>query len=482
MSDWNFKNSNQNDKHRNKMTANKAPNITDVLFKGINGSLPLILYVAPVLIWTMLFIFLGFNPKAIARSAIATSVSNTLQEDINLISEKADNKDFLNMSKDDIIKSNKSEHFLLEKAKRKIEKSKASQSFGSNDYDAIEFDEALNPIFSEPIDSTQEAAIDVADLNYEMDKLKEDRERKYQQKRAEIKQREKERKAKIDQAIADNKQKKAAKEQQAYNEYQLEQAAYKQSVAQFHHSNGQGQYDSSNPSYSTKKKQVKSDFSFNTAIGLKDDFDLYEHKTKSVKIDSSHTKRPRAVNNQNNIASVLTNQIPLYATIDQARKVRNGQKVQIRITEEGFYQGLFIPANSIIYGICSFRQNRLNIMVPSINYDGEVIRTNMLAYDTDGIQGIYVDGKFNDFSKDLINEGLRTGSRIGFTSPNNPLGGLSLNLGRKANNKISVHIPSGYNILLYHGEVETLPSRQLNFRQLNGNQFNNHNYNNAYGY
>ena len=424
-----------------------TPSISDVLFKGINGSLPLGLYAAPVFIWVMLFIFFGVNPKAIARQATADSVSNTLQEDINLISEKVDNDDFLKMSKDDIIQSNKDEHFLLEKARRKIEKSKASQSFGSNDGDTIAFDTDLNPIISQDTTSTDSTEIDITDLNYEMNQLKEDRQRKYQQKRAEIQQREKERKAKIDQAIADNQRKQAAKEQQTYEEFQLEKAAYEQSVTQFHQHAANGHVQAY-PRHQPRKKEAKSDFSFHTATGLKDDLNRYDKPT----IKTAETA-PTAAPKRQKASDDIIQQIPLYATIDQAQKVRSGQKIQLRITQDGIYQGLFIPANAIIYGICNLRNNRLNITVPSIHYESEVIRTNMIAYDTVGIQGIYVDGKFNALSKDIINEGLRTGSRLGFASNQNPLSGLTLNLGRKANNQVSVHVPTGYPVLLYHGQV-----------------------------
>jgi len=457
----------------------KAPSPMEALFKGVNGSLPLILYVAPLMVWALIFNFIGFDTQNIASKIVQSTASNILQEDINLISEKVKDSDFFKMTKDDIIKSNQNDNFLFQKAKSKIEKSQASKSVGNYDENIVKFDSQLNPIIEDKVDADS-LAVDMSDLNYEMNKMKEERNFKYEQKKKEIAESERKRKQKIHQAIEDNRKKREAKEQQAYDEYQMEKTAYEHSVNAYHGNGTIAPYESTVNYKAQQKKetQPKPKFGFNTAIGLKDDFNFYDKHKAVQKVDSTSIQSKlknspvSPINDHNNIAE----QIPLFASIDQARKVRSGQKVQIRIMEDGFYQGLFIPANSIIYGICTISNNRVNITVPSINYNDEIIRTNMIAYDMDGIQGVYVDGSFNDVTRDVLNEGLRSGSRIGFSGSNNPLGNLTLGIGRKANNRVSVHIPTGYQILLYHGSV--------NKTNRTSNSFTN-NYNdssNSYGY
>ena len=445
----------------------KVPNLIEVLFKGVNGSLPLVLYVAPVFIWVMLFMCIGLDTQAMAREITEVAASNMLQEDINLISEKVKDSGFFKMSKEDIIKSSQNDNFLLQKAKKKIEKSLASKSIGLHDENRIEFDSSLNLLVEEAEENleTAEDSTVLNALDYEMKQMKTDRTFNYEQKKKEIELAERERKSKIEQAIEDNRRKRTAKEKEAYEEYQLEKEAYEQSVYAYHN-NGDPTKGGAPPPSSrvSKAKAAKPKFGFQTAIGLKDDFSLYDKDKAAAKraalradsiqqADQRNRLEPRLMNDANNIA----NQIPLYATIDQARKVRSGQKVQIRILEDGFYRGLYIPANSIVYGLCSINNNRINIVVPSIQYNNEIIRTNMIAYDMDGIQGVYVDGTFNDLTRDFVNEGLRAGSTLGLSSARNPLGNLSVKFGRKANNRVSVHIPSGYSILLYHGAVKEDP-------------------------
>ena len=129
-----------------------------------------------------------------------------------------------------------------------------------------------------------------------------------------------------------------------------------------------------------------------------------------------------------------------------AQKIKSGDKVQIRITRDGLHQGLFIPQNTILYGIAKLNQDRIKISVPSIHLEGEVYPAQLTIYDPDGLEGIYVDGTFNDWTKDAIQEGLSAGNSLGIQ---NSLGNFSLKLGRKANNRARVYVPSGYQVFLY---------------------------------
>jgi len=244
-------------------------------------------------------------------------------------------------------------------------------------------------------------------------------------------------------------------------------AAYEHSVQQYHAGDttsppSPSSINTKSNTTSTTTSSAKPSFGFNTAIGTKDQFQL----NRAIKIPSKEERNPLLVSDPKtkNIHSeeIAKSPSPLYATIDQAVKIRSGQKIQIRITKTGIYQGISIPANSIVYGICSIRNNRIQINVPSIQYQQVIIPTNMVAYDLDGLQGIYVDGSFNDITSDLINEGIRAGSTLGLNSNRNPLGNVSIKLGRKSNNRVSVYIPSGYPILLYDGTVtKTALSNEL---------------------
>ena len=100
----------------------------------------------------------------------------------------------------------------------------------------------------------------------------------------------------------------------------------------------------------------------------------------------------------------------------------------------------------ILYGICSISSNRLFVNISSINLNGKVIPTSLSAYDLDGIPGIYIDGAYQDATKQAINQGLADAGNLGLR---NTLGNLSIRLSRKANQKQTAFIPAGYKVLLY---------------------------------
>jgi len=101
--------------------------------------------------------------------------------------------------------------------------------------------------------------------------------------------------------------------------------------------------------------------------------------------------------------------------------------------------------NQIIYGICSVA-DRIKVRVSSININQRVVPSSLEAYDLDGMPGIYVEGADIDVGQEAIREGLREAGSLGIR---NPLGNLSLRLGRKANKSSAATIPSGYQVMLY---------------------------------
>jgi len=69
----------------------------------------------------------------------------------------------------------------------------------------------------------------------------------------------------------------------------------------------------------------------------------------------------------------------------------------------------------------------------------------------DGMAGIYIDGANNSVTKDVISQGLSDAANLGLS---NTLGNLSIKLGRKANSRTAVHIPTGYPVLLINNNIQ----------------------------
>ena len=417
------------------------------LFKGTNGGVSKILFVLPIIIITfggIIYLATNFQSVRVKKKIQAASMAVGLQDDINYISTKTKASEVFALSKKEMIKAEKSESFLMARAKRKLDKSVFSESMGVNDETLAGFDNDLSPTLrpvgaglsdnpeNTPGVSTSNMEVDSAqatdDLNYLMNKIKEDKKSKYHIL-------EEQRKQRLANAKLENKRKRKSLDQSTLS---AEAAAYQKGLA-----DNQAQYDAFHgttpiASDTYKKKPKKNKLSFNTAYGLKDDLNI---NVKKVPINTVENLAP--------IDPFEAQANALKAVIDQKQRFRTGDKIQLRILEAGFYQDVAIPKNTLLYGICSISANRLFVNISSINVNDRVIPSALSVYDLDGIAGIYIDGAYQDATKQAINQGLADAGNIGLR---NTLGNLSIKLGRKANQKQTAFIPAGYQVLLHDSQ------------------------------
>ena len=100
------------------------------------------------------------------------------QDDINYISTKTKASEVFDLTKKEMIKAEKSESFLIARAKRKLDKSVFSESMGVNDETLAGFDEYLSPTLSDNPENTPGISNNIEvdsitatdDLNYLMSK------------------------------------------------------------------------------------------------------------------------------------------------------------------------------------------------------------------------------------------------------------------------------------------------------------------------
>ena len=427
------------------LTIDSMTNIMNKLslfFKSSDGGLPKILYAIPIafmVIGGLVYLSMSIKKDTVKQKIKAASMAVGLQDDINYISTKTKASEVFALSKKEMIKAEKNENFLMARAKRKLDKSVFSESMGANDENFAGFDNSLSPLEDHPTlpDSTNvtaattsSAAIDsvkaMDDVNYLINKV-EERKSKYHLL-------EEQRKQRLAAAKLENKRKREALEQSTLS---AEAAAYQKGLA-----DNQAQYDAFHGTNTTQhstnpnnKKSKKNGLSFSTATGLKDDLNL---NVKKVPIESKEDLTP--------IDPFEAQAKALKAVIDQKQKFRTGDKIQLRVLASGGYGQYEIPKNTLLYGICSIRNNRLFVNISSIHLNGQVIPASLYVYDLDGIPGIYIDGAYQDATKQAINQGLADAGNLGLR---NTLGNLSINLGRKANQKQTAFIPAGYEVLLF---------------------------------
>jgi len=457
--------------------------------------IPTILYFLPFLFWGSIAIsFLNRdnlnqsiasnlinNPFAEELNATTSQIANTLQEDINFISEKVKDTDIFDMTKDEMIEETEKSTFLLEKGKRLLEKNTASQSEGIHDNKMVYFDSLLNIYVLDDRSNLEHKSKDLNDtdeLNYEMDQFK------YLNNSANYQNAITNQTESSAAIIERNRQKRLALEQDDIKASAMEANAYQQGVEDYYRKQHTYQdyaspadFNKQNNKANPPKNQSKSKLGFHTASGLKNQLNIdtnintnTESATESIIKDMSLSSNPSTSDgsmikenkpdSHSPKASFVIDQSKdniIHAIIDQGQKLKNGNKVQIRVIQDSYYYPngikdknlyLLLPANTLLYGICSFSQSRLKISIPSIQIpaiDQQIYSSNLNVYDMDGMEGIYIDGTHHELTNELITQALSSGSGLGLR---NRLGTVSLNMGRKANRNQKVYVPSGYPILL----------------------------------
>ncbi len=80
------------------------------------------------------------------------------------------------------------------------------------------------------------------------------------------------------------------------------------------------------------------------------------------------------------------------AVVHDGGTVTSGSKVKLRLLSDIIINGREVRSNSYIYGICAINGSRVDIEIASIQVSNTVVPVNMIVYDHDGMEGIYVNG------------------------------------------------------------------------------------------
>lgn len=84
------------------------------------------------------------------------------------------------------------------------------------------------------------------------------------------------------------------------------------------------------------------------------------------------------------------NTIP--ACISESQTLEQGGRVKLRLLAPLQAGSVTVPANSLVTGTADIRGERLDILVSSIEYAGNIIPVQLATYDIDGQRGIFVPG------------------------------------------------------------------------------------------
>ena len=138
--------------------------------------------------------------------------------------------------------------------------------------------------------------------------------------------------------------------------------------------------------------------------------------------------------------------IPVVVHEDQVFK--SGNTVKLRLTKEISADGITIPANTILHAVCQTSEDRLRMVVRSLQLNDQLIPLDLEVYDIDGIAGVNMPGLSNNTSGQLQSSAIQ-----GIQVPG--VGGLVNTVANQARMSASnsarqptVRLKAGYNLYL----------------------------------
>lgn len=109
----------------------------------------------------------------------------------------------------------------------------------------------------------------------------------------------------------------------------------------------------------------------------------------------------------------------IEAEVYETTTVLTGNRVKLRLLEEAWLNGVKIPVNTFLYGICEVSNERLQIEVLQIPVGEKFVRVEVTVCDLDGLPGLYVPDNASRKVAKEVGSSANTSSMFGVS--NNPL-------------------------------------------------------------
>lgn len=148
------------------------------------------------------------------------------------------------------------------------------------------------------------------------------------------------------------------------------------------------------------------------------------------------------------------------ACIHQDQTLTDGQAVKLRLLEPMQAGNIVVPKNTLVAGTTKVQGERLDILVSSIEYAGNIIPVELAVFDTDGQKGLSVPSSMEQeaFNEAMANIGSGLGTSISFAQSAGQqvamdvtrglLQGTSGYLAKKFRT-VKVKLKAGYKVMLY---------------------------------
>lgn len=150
----------------------------------------------------------------------------------------------------------------------------------------------------------------------------------------------------------------------------------------------------------------------------------------------------------------------IAACIHQDQTLTDGQAVKLRLLEPMQAGNIVVPKNTLVAGTAKVQGERLDILVSSIEYAGNIIPVELAVFDMDGQKGLSVPSSMEQeaFNEAIANIGSGLGTSISFARSAGQqvamdvtrglLQGTSGYLAKKFRT-VKVKLKAGYKVMLY---------------------------------
>jgi len=111
-----------------------------------------------------------------------------------------------------------------------------------------------------------------------------------------------------------------------------------------------------------------------------------------------------------------TSGAPIRAEVYETTTVLDGNRVKLRLLDEGRAGGMIVPGNTFVYGITQIKNERLHIHITQIPVQDNFLPVDLSIHDLDGMEGLYVpDNAARKVAKE-VGGSTNTSSLFGVTA------------------------------------------------------------------
>jgi conjugative transposon TraM protein len=142
------------------------------------------------------------------------------------------------------------------------------------------------------------------------------------------------------------------------------------------------------------------------------------------------------------------------AEVYDVQTVISGSVIKLKLMAGIYVNGILIPENHFLYGVCALNGERLNVSINSIHYANQIFPVSLSVFDLDGLEGIYVPGAIaRDVAKQSSNQAVQD-IRLNSLNPSLEIQAASAgietakNLISKKTRLTKVMVKAGYKVLL----------------------------------